>query len=240
MLGFHSNNHSAEGYQGVYFKKLNLSNGLKTALVSGERNLITDIRKWTNEHHIPQSALKSLINVLNTNLGVELPKDPRSIMRTPRNIQLIPMEENGQYWHQGIESCLKNIFRVMSSSISISININVDGLPIYKSTTKNFWPILVNIHEFPTISPFAVGIFYGNGKPKDVNSFLNPFIDELLPLLQTGISINGHHLSIKIRCFICDTPARTFIKAVTNFNGKYGCLKYTTKGRYSMLSRTMT
>lgn len=150
------------------------------------------------------------------------------------------MGETGQYWHQGVVSCLKRIFRDISSSMSISININVDGLPIYKSAAKNFWPILCNVHEFPDIGPFVVGIFYGNGKPKDVNEFMNPFIEELEPLLQSGVIINGYHLNITIRCFICDTPARSFIKGVISFNGKYGCLKCTTKGRYSELSRTMT
>ncbi|EAT39723.1 AAEL008504-PA [Aedes aegypti] len=160
-------------------------------------------------------------------------------MRTPRNVDIRPMGGGGQYWHQGLEPCLRRIFRDIRTDTSISININIDGLPIYKSTTKNFWPILCNIYEIPSIAPIVVGIFYGYGKPKDVNAFLNPFIDELLPILESGIIIHGHRLSIHIRCFVCDTPARSFIKNVTNFNGKYGCIKCTTKGRFSQLSRTM-
>lgn len=201
---------------------------------------MTDLRKWSSGYNIPQTALKSLVDVLNTNLDLALPKDPRSIMRTPRNVDIRPMGETGQYWHQGLESCLKRIFRNINTSESISLSINVDGLPIYKSATKNFWPILCNIYEVPHIAPMVVGIFYGNGKPKDVNEFLSPFVDELLPLLESGITINGHTLAISIRCFICDTPARSFIKNVISFNGKYGCIKCTTKGRYSQLSRTMT
>ncbi|XP_021705627.1 uncharacterized protein LOC110678452 [Aedes aegypti] len=205
-----------------------------------ERKIVTDIRKWSAENNIPQTALKSLIDVLNSNLQLDLPKDPRSIMRTPRNVDIRPMGEGGQYWHQGLEPCLRRIFRDIRTDTSISININIDGLPIYKSTTKNFWPILCNIYEIPSIAPIVVGIFYGYGKPKDVNAFLNPFIDELLKILESGIIIHGHRLSIHIRCFVCDTPARSFIKNVTNFNGKYGCIKCTTKGRFSQLSRTMT
>ncbi|EAT45714.1 AAEL003021-PA [Aedes aegypti] len=124
--------------------------------------------------------------------------------------------------------------------MTVSINVNVDGLPIYNSTTKNFWPILCNIYEYPSIAPFTVGIYYGNGKPKDINQFMSPFIEELVNLLRLGVTINGYQLNLRIRCFICDTPARSFVKAVISFNGKYGCLKCTTKGRYSMLTRTMT
>nr|CAI5820910.1 unnamed protein product [Callosobruchus analis] len=47
---------------------------------------------------------------------------------------------------------------------------------------------------------------------------------------------NGHILQVKIRCFISDSPARAFIKGVTNFNGQHGCLKCTTVGEYSYIT----
>lgn len=205
-----------------------------------ERNIVSGLRKWSCDNHIPQMALKSLLDLLNTNLALELPKDPRTLMGTPRALNIREMGENGQYWHNGFEMCLKRIFSDIGTPLSISININIDGLPIYKSTTKNFWPILCNIYEYPDIQPFVAGLYYGTGKPKDINEFLNPFVDEVLPLLESGITINGHKLTITIRCFICDTPARSFIKGVVNFNAKYGCIKCTTKGRYSHISGTMT
>ncbi|XP_055605845.1 uncharacterized protein LOC129754015 [Uranotaenia lowii] len=160
-------------------------------------------------------------------------------MKTPRNTTFISMADNGQYWHHGFEFCLRNLFDKLDRSISISININVDGLPIFKSSLKNFWPILCSVQEFPEMPPFAVGIYYGTAKPKDASEFLTPFIDELLPILEAGMTVNGYLITVKIRCFICDSPARAFIKGVTSFNGKFGCLKCTTKGQYLHITNTM-
>lgn len=52
-----------------------------------------------------------------------------------------------------------------------------------------------------------------SGKPSDVNWFMSPFVDEFININESGgLIINGHKVSIKIRCFICDTPARSFFK----------------------------
>lgn len=160
-------------------------------------------------------------------------------MRTPRNIHIVEMPDNGRYWHQKLENCLRNALVLLDHPLTISLNINIDGLPVHKSSTKNFWPILCNIHEIPDIPPMAIGIYYGISKPKSATEFLDPFINELLPILESGLAINGHLVSVKIRCFICDSPARSFIKGVINFNGKHGCLKCTTKGIYSHVACTV-
>lgn len=206
---------------------------------SGSTNLVAEIRNWAIEFHISQVAVTSLAGILNSRLDLNLPNDARTIMRTPRNIRIIEMSDNGRYWHQGFENCLLKALEQLDRPISISLNINIDGLPIHKSSTKNFWPILCKIHEFPEIPPMAVGIYYGTSKPKSATEFLGPFIGELLPILQSGLIINGHQVMIHIRCFICDSPARSFIKGVMNYNGKHGCLKCTTKGKYCHTAGTV-
>lgn len=55
-------------------------------------------------------------------------------------------------------------------------------------------------------------VWCGDGKPTDLNDFLLPFVSELNNLLQNGVQINEFQLNILVRCFICDTPARSFIK----------------------------
>lgn len=58
----------------------------------------------------------------------------------------------------------------------------------------------------------TIAIWHGNDKPKDCNDYLSEFVAELKHLLDNGLSINGYQVMIHIRCFICDTPARAFLK----------------------------
>lgn len=72
--------------------------------------------------------------------------------------------------------------------------------------------------EIPHIPPMTIAIWCGTTKPTDLNEFFRQFVDELLLLLNEPIVINNHLITIKIRCFICDTPARAFIKGLYDFN----------------------
>lgn len=111
-----------------------------------------------------------------------------------------------------LEKCLRDVFHELSEPRCISININIDGLPLFNNGADQVWPILFNVHEEPNFPPMIIGIFHGKTKPKRVEEFLKPFVDEALPIMNTGIIINDHQLIIKIRAFICDSPTRAFIK----------------------------
>lgn len=58
----------------------------------------------------------------------------------------------------------------------------------------------------------AVGIWSGNGKPSNLNEFLRAFANDIDNTAKNGIMINGFRLDVKIRSFICDSPARSFLK----------------------------
>lgn len=179
--------------------------------------VIDSLRRWANIFNVPQVAVKAVVNIINANFNANLPADPRTLMKTPRSVIYTEIGngiDKGLYWHQGLEFCLRNCFKDLGQSISISININIDGLPLYRSSNKTFWPILFNIHEYPSIRPMALGIFFGESKPSCVRNYLLPFVEEIKPLLQNGLELNGHKIRISIRCFICDSPARAFIKGL--------------------------
>lgn len=63
----------------------------------------------------------------------------------------------------------------------------------------------------PNIPPMTISIWFGKGKPL-LTPFLEPFVQELNVILENGLEINGHKLKINILCFICDLPARSFLK----------------------------
>lgn len=66
--------------------------------------------------------------------------------------------------------------------------------------------------ELPNVHPMVVAVWCGTSKPTDLNLYLGRFVCELNHILAHPIQIDGHQITVKIRCFICDTPARAFIK----------------------------
>lgn len=59
--------------------------------------------------------------------------------------------------------------------------------------------------------PMVISIWCGRGKPI-LNEFLNPFVTELDEILQNGMQINGFNLNVSVLFFVCDSPARAFLK----------------------------
>jgi hypothetical protein len=101
----------------------------------------------------------------------------------------------------------------------LSIQANIDGLPLHQSTVKGFWPILVQIITLPNSPVFTVGLYYGEKKPLSSNDFLADFVRELVELLAHGLDYQNHHFNIIFQIFCCDTPARAFIKNIKGHSG---------------------
>lgn len=82
------------------------------------------------------------------------------------------------------------------------------------------WPILGHIKNIPCSNPFVIGIYTACViKPKDVNIFLEYFINEMLVIENNGVVIDKNVLQIRLCAVICDMPAKpfiTFIKAHTH------------------------
>lgn len=180
-----------------------------------EDYFINGVRKWAIENNISHSAVKQLCGFYNEcydkHVLKKLPRDPRMLLFTPtKKLEFLEVS-NGLYWHNGFVNSLQSYFRNLDTNKTISCNFNIDGIPLYKSSKAQFWPILFTIHEIKNFIPMVIGVYSGSNKP-DAKLFLKSFVDELLPLLQNGLIINGYKVIIKIRCFICDAPARSMIK----------------------------
>lgn len=130
-----------------------------------EKKLCSDFTKWALRYQIPHSALQEIAAIFNNFDGKNvLQKDPRAVLHSPQNVKISSLGENQNYWHNGMKLCLQNVFKRISKSMTISLNFNLDGLPIFKSSKDEFWPILFNIVEMPEINPLMVGVFHGQLK----------------------------------------------------------------------------
>lgn len=129
-----------------------------------ENNFRTKLSEWALATQPTQHQLRELLKVCNDTLPFKLPQDPRTILGTPRCINLFTFEDCSQYWHHGLIDPLKSALKNMKSLPDrLSLNINVDGLTIYESSKEEFWPILCNIYELKSINPIVIGIYRGIG-----------------------------------------------------------------------------
>jgi len=70
-----------------------------------------------------------------------------------------------------------------------------------------------------------IEIYHGYGKSADANRFLQSFVNEAQDLIIHGVTINGIIYPFKIKAFICDVPAQSFIKYTKGHSGYYSCTK---------------
>lgn len=79
----------------------------------------------------------------------------------------------GTYHYFGIQNILnKNPSAFFDETLKIlKLSINIDGLLITESSSKNFWPILGKINK----KVFMIAIFFGDGKPSSANIFMLDF-----------------------------------------------------------------
>lgn len=113
---------------------------------------------------------------------------------------------------------------------NISLSWNVDGVPIFKSSPFHIWPLQITINELPPHlrlkHAILGGLWFGPTKP-DMNSFLQPFVDECVTLENEGLPCvyNGEHTVVcaySLLC-VCDSVARCQVQNIKQFNGEYRC-----------------
>eukprot|EP00111_Clytia_hemisphaerica_P013454 TCONS_00039496-protein len=105
--------------------------------------------------------------------------------------------------------------------------INVDGLPLFKSTALDLWPILgMFVHPHP----FVISLYTGEGKPNNCSEYLDDFLKEYKELRDHGFVFEDKQYFVKIWCMLCDAPARQFIKCTKGHGGFYACERCVIKG----------
>lgn len=195
------------------------------------RNLGDDLREWSTRHQITNRSLNELLQMLRDH-GHVLPKDSRTLLATPQVIDS-HSKCNGQYIYNGLEGgisrilCQNDAFRRQHSTVSLDVNI--DGLPIFKSSKIQFWPILVKFNNF---NPFIVALYCGESKPEPLDEYLHDFLDEFKNLQQNGLVIHDKKYAVNIRTFVCDAPARAYLilRPGVHIRGHhiFGCLHHNT------------
>lgn len=102
------------------------------------------LRFWAMHHRITHCAISDLLVILIFGGFNFLPRNSRTFMGTPTKIDITAVT-NGKMWYYSVEKCLQNAISTIRSSITATLDFSFDGLPIFKSSNTQFWPLLFSI-----------------------------------------------------------------------------------------------
>ncbi|XP_059912161.1 uncharacterized protein LOC132461132 [Gadus macrocephalus] len=196
-------------------------------------SLSDNIANWAVRFGISMVALTALLSILNIT-HPNLPKDGRTLLKTKVHYD-IQEKAGGNYHHFGILSSLRNTLnkhvKILTEGMTLGLQINVDGLPLFKSSTLQLWPILGLLVTVPMKEPVVIGAYCGPKKPSSATEFLSDFVTELKEL-EAGFCFGDKNLTIELHTVVCDTPARAFVKKTKAHNAYHGCDKCQHPGKY--------
>lgn len=203
-------------------------------------SLKAELREWCKCFNITNIALTNLLHILRSHSDFgNLPLDSRTLLKTPRSVNVRNDVAGGSYAYFGVASGIGKVFsntsfvpkyheliaKTMNTENMITISANIDGLPIRKSSHISLWPILAVVDQDPEKVPFVVALFESPSKPNSADEYLREFVDELKKLESQGLLLGETVYKFAVSCIIADAPARAFIKNTLSHNAFHGCGK---------------
>ena len=140
-------------------------------------------------------------------------------LATPKETKIQKVAD-GEYYHFGINNMLHLALKLLQISRKLSLEsiksltmrINIDGIPLTNSTKTCLWPILALINEIPEIGVIMIGVYHGTSKPTNLCDYLHNFIGDLKTVVKNGFVFENKVFRVNIPdAFICDAPARSFL-----------------------------
>lgn len=191
--------------------------------VASHLSLKEKLKKWCIKYNPGRYCVDSLLKILNEE-NLEVPTCFKSLLNYSDKI-IERTVAPGKYWHYGIKNQIKKISDLFNEFDEVIVDINVDGLPLFKSSNLSLWPILGKVVNICNIKVFLIGAYLGSKKPSSIENYLHDFVMEVKDLLQNGLYINNKKVSFKLGAFICDAPAKSFVCGIVGHTSLRGCTK---------------
>lgn len=207
----------------------------KSSMNSSTENISNFLKDWTFRYNIQRNAISELVKFLRQNGHPNLPADSRTLFRTPTTRTVVQINP-GTYCHIGIKRGLECFLEKQDESkipSVLELDFNIDGLPLHRSSKSGFWLILgrivtSNLNQ----NIFVIGVYSGFKKPDSFPEYLLQFVDEILEI-QESFVFKNKTIEVRIRAFICDTPARAYVTGIKGHNAYFGCGKCVQEGTYN-------
>ncbi len=200
----------------------------------------SQIKLWAIKNQISHKTINELLIIFrnhpNGDFGGHIfPKSARAFLGTMRNVHTKAIFP-GEYCHLGVERVLDFFFILHELPVpdKVEIAVNIDGLPLSKSSGSQVYPILGLILGLKKniMNVVLLGIYHGYQKPSDPNLFLEDFVNECVKLSNDGIKIRGTVVSFQVKFLLFDAPAKSFLLGIKGHSGYSSCTKCTQEGSY--------
>ena len=191
--------------------------------------------------NVSRNVMQYLLNILRK-ANIDVPKTV--YLLTKKTVNPICRElddKNGKITHFGLKESLKNTVKQKTDlfndsqlkqgdTVKLCVRMNVDGLPIFKSSIYSIWAMLA-IFCGVSARPIPIAVYYGKDKPS-AEKFLVPVAEELKDLMTEGILVSGIRIVIKSIFFNVDAPARSYVCGIKGHTAKLGCGYCRSEGTY--------
>ena len=158
--------------------------------------------------------------------GHYLPKDSRTLLKANQKAANTTLS-NDEYTYFGVRNTIEKIVTTNNYiNRKINLMVNIDGLPLFKSSSLQLWPILLRFSPF---EPVPIALYCGYKKP-DMGGYLAEFVDEMEKLISEPLVLNDSSYELCIYTFTCDAPARALLKGIVQHTGYYACERCKMKG----------
>ncbi|EFN86411.1 hypothetical protein EAI_04519, partial [Harpegnathos saltator] len=98
------------------------------------------IAAWSIKYNIRHNACNALLQILQEHTSCNFFKDARTLLKTPRQTEIVKIC-GGEYFYWGFSDILRNMCLKYDNK-QIQLILNIDGLPLAKSSNASIWPIL--------------------------------------------------------------------------------------------------
>jgi hypothetical protein len=198
-------------------------------------NVKSRLQNWAVTEAVTHRQLDTMLPILQEEYDSALPRTAKTLLKItndlPSNAKIL---SGGEYLYLGVKAGLIRVLSndaQLSTSHVIELTLNIDGLPLFRSSSYSLWPVLCCVADANPQQVFPVALYGGKNKPTNCD-FLLDTIHELQELLSSGFSVNGKHFECKIKFIVCDAPAKAMVKCVKQYSGYFGCDKCCQKGEY--------
>ena len=128
--------------------------------------LSDSLAAWVREFSVKQNAVDKLLNILQL-AGHKVPLTARSLFKTTKHVSI--SEKSGmQYVYLDIKKQLQRFVEAIPSRLlelldgKLEISLNIDGLPLFKSSSTCVWPILCAVVNVKPAKVFPVALACGH------------------------------------------------------------------------------